>query len=829
MLELARRFPPSIPEALLRTGEPLLAVELGERQLTAAAGGQDESALLARLDQRSVVAVPLRAGDQTLGILTLSTTQVGRRLGQDDVTLAEELARRVATAVENARLFQAERRAREAATLAAARTGRLQHLNAALSGAVTPVDVARVIVDQAALMFSAHTSALWLCDREGGNAKLASSIGMVASERDAYGEPSAEARMPLTDVLRTRLPLILESRAAVEERYPALRGNWPEVPDYAMAVVPLCMERGVAGALGLGFNQSRILSVEERAFLDAMARHCADALERARLYEELANERRLLRAVLRQMPCGVALAAPPDGRMVLANDTVYQLLDAIGSGGTVLLDEKRVVGYGDLPLQRAVRTGESVSDHEIEYVAPQGNRVALRVSASPVRDDAGTVVAGVGVYHDITEQRRAQERLRNLNATLQSSTVRSLALAEAAHALGAARLDLRASLDALARVVGEVVGDCCVVSATGAEPSLRVDAIHHRDQNALPLLRSSLAISMPWQELIAKVVSGGRSERIEQVDEEALLSQIPLAARAYVAHHGVSSLVLVPLRLDGQVIGMLAAARNRGGAPYTVDDEIFLEDIADRASLAIHNARLYQATQAAVNMRDEFLSIAGHELRTPITALQLELYMISRKAREGRDMPALVARSDRALRNLARLTILVDQLLDVSRLGAGRLALELGEIDLAALVKDLVGRSTDELAGAGCALTLEAGESVVGRWDRTRLEQIVTNLLSNAMKYGKGKPIKIILTHTESHALLVVSDEGIGISPNDRTRIFERFERAAAAHNYGGLGLGLWITRQIVEALGGHIDVQSELGHGATFTVELPLVGPNNR
>jgi signal transduction histidine kinase len=358
------------------------------------------------------------------------------------------------------------------------------------------------------------------------------------------------------------------------------------------------------------------------------------------------------------------------------------------------------------------------------------------------------------------------------------------------------------------------------------DDSVQVGAVHHRDPAAAPLLRAGLTIPMPWHGAIGQVLASGRVERIEHVDERVLLRELPAEAAVYVERYGVASLLLVPLSLDGEMIGTLTAARDRGGIPYNIDDETFLQDIADRASLAIHNARLYQTTQAAVNMRDEFLSIAGHELRTPITALQLELYMIGRKARDGRDLPTLATRSDRAMRNLSRLTALIDQLLDVSRIGAGRLTLELGEIDLAQLVRDLVGRATDELAGAGCAMTLSAADSLVGRWDRMRLEQIATNLLSNAMKYGKGKPIRVTVERDGVHARLVVADEGIGIAAPDRGRIFKRFERAAAARNYGGLGLGLWITHQIVEALGGQISVESEPGHGATFTVVLPLAGP---
>ncbi|WP_395852404.1 sensor histidine kinase [Cystobacter fuscus] len=218
--------------------------------------------------------------------------------------------------------------------------------------------------------------------------------------------------------------------------------------------------------------------------------------------------------------------------------------------------------------------------------------------------------------------------------------------------------------------------------------------------------------------------------------------------------------------------------------------------------------------------------MASHELRTPLTPLNLLLQGLLRAASTQPDTPftQLVTRGAEAgRRQLQRLVRLVGDLLDVSRISEGRLQPRREEMDLVALVQEVVSRFELQATTAGCQLRLHAPGPVVGWWDRLRLEQVVVNLVDNALKYGPGKPVCVRVDSLEDKAVLHVTDEGMGIPPEHQSRIFERFERAVSERHYGGLGLGLFISQQIVRAHGGRLRVESTPGVRTTFTAELPL------
>ena len=228
----------------------------------------------------------------------------------------------------------------------------------------------------------------------------------------------------------------------------------------------------------------------------------------------------------------------------------------------------------------------------------------------------------------------------------------------------------------------------------------------------------------------------------------------------------------------------------------------------------------------ALQERDEFLSVASHELRTPLTSANLQLHSLAKALRKS-SQDGLVPTSllepkvDGLERSLNRFSKLLQNVLDVSSLHGGRLILEREDVDASDLIAELLARMEGEFARFNCRLSASLEPRVVGHWDRIRLEQVMANLLTNALKYGRGNPIEVSLEADARSARFTVRDQGIGIAPEDQARIFDAFQRAVSTRNYGGLGIGLWIVRQITEALGGTIRVHSAPGEGSTFVVEL--------
>ena len=275
------------------------------------------------------------------------------------------------------------------------------------------------------------------------------------------------------------------------------------------------------------------------------------------------------------------------------------------------------------------------------------------------------------------------------------------------------------------------------------------------------------------------------------------------------------------VRADGSRVPVLFGATSVDMGGPTLIRASFVVDLSELKRVEAERNRLYEEARDAVKARDAFLSVAGHEIRTPLSALNLIVYQLARQVRAAGNEKA-VDLAGRCEKQVARLIRLADELLDVSRISAARLHLNPEEMDLAQLARDVVDRFDESARRADCALELRALTPVAGFWDRLRLDQVLSNLLTNALKFGAGEPVVVEVSAQGADALLTVADRGIGIHDADQRRIFERFQRAVTAETYPGMGLGLWITREIVEAHGGRIVVESRPGAGATFRVSLP-------
>jgi signal transduction histidine kinase/DNA-binding NarL/FixJ family response regulator len=318
------------------------------------------------------------------------------------------------------------------------------------------------------------------------------------------------------------------------------------------------------------------------------------------------------------------------------------------------------------------------------------------------------------------------------------------------------------------------------------------------------------------------VMRTGAPELIAEFSEELLASVAADAENLRLLRMlMLKSQICVPLVIRGENRAALTLAFAESGRRYGPEDVTRAIELASRCAVTMENAQLFRQAEEAIGVRDEFLSVASHELRTPLSTIQLILQSVERGARKL-DSKQLVSKIERVLRQVDRLTELVKNLLDVTRIGAGQLLLEVDEFDFVPVVREIVERFAEPAHSAASPLRVHFPEVLVVRADRLRLDQVITNLLSNAIKFGAGKPVDVTLQGGESRFQLTVRDRGIGIAPEHLSRIFNRFERAVSTRHYGGLGLGLYITRRIVEAHGGTVHVESAPGAGAAFTVNLP-------
>lgn len=432
----------------------------------------------------------------------------------------------------------------------------------------------------------------------------------------------------------------------------------------------------------------------------------------------------------------------------------------------------------------------------------------------------------------IERQQLHAERVRLL---AQEHTARLVAEArrERASFLAEVSLLLTGSLDEaelderFARVAGLAVprlADCCVITRFHAS-GRRLVAVKHvaPDQEALVRAiypKPAASMGVPTND------PGAGSAVAAPSDDGALIA---------LAHDPTRALVLRDLAATSVMTAHLDSHEGTEGALtffhtassgrlYGDEDRAMMQDLARSASLAIENVRLYNEVRRAVSLREEFVAIASHELRTPLTTLTLQLEAMKGLIAEAEEplRKRLFTKHGRLQKQVSRLEQLVSDLLDVAKSTADHLELNVQRLDLVQLVRQGTERLAGMAASARCTVTVHAPGPVVGRWDPRRLEQLFTNLLSNALKYGRGSAVEIDCSASDGAAILSVRDHGIGIAPADAARVFERFERAVSARQFSGLGLGLHIARSIVMAHGGSIVVTSELGQGATFLVRLP-------
>ncbi|WP_433927047.1 AAA family ATPase [Sorangium cellulosum] len=526
--------------------------------------------------------------------------------------------------------------------------------------------------------------------------------------------------------------------------------------------------------------------------------------ERRRAQQALKSNQQMLQAIVDNSAASIYVK-DSEGRHLLVNRHV---------SSTLRLPPEKILGktVADLfpgPLAAAVEDHDrrvlaagTPMEWEEEVSLDDGPHTFLSVKF-PL-DGGPTPRALCGISTDITERKRAEQAERFL--------------AEASRKL--MMLGYGATFEGVAQLAVPELADQCIVDAALNDRAPGSAAVAGMPSEQVEALREALRLSGA-----PSVGSGGEAGPTAPLSRQ--VHQLDQRVRRLLEQLNIHAWLRVPLLARDRCFGVMTLLATTPRRRYGPDELRLAEELGRRAALALDIARLYAEAQEAIRRRDEFLLVASHELKTPLTSLQMQAHLMERLL--GRYQRAEVApeRIDASLqvisRQIARLGRLVDELLDATRLNAGRVTLARAPVDLAALAREVVERMGQQLVSARCRVQLELDEPVVGRWDPSRLEQVLGNLLSNAMKYGAGGLIHVVVRRDEGRALLSVRDHGMGIDEADHARIFERFERAVSVQNFGGLGLGLYIVRWIVTSHGGTIRVESRPGAGATFLVELPL------
>jgi two-component system CheB/CheR fusion protein len=418
-------------------------------------------------------------------------------------------------------------------------------------------------------------------------------------------------------------------------------------------------------------------------------------------------------------------------------------------------------------LEQQVRSGGEATGFETERVRKDGQPVQVSLTLSPVRDRRGALIGLSTVFRDIGDRKRAELMSSRLAAIVQSSD------------------------DA---IIGKDLSGTILSWNDAAEHLFGFSAEE--------------MIGTPIYRIVPPELQGEVAGFLETI------------------RHGqrIKHQETVRLHKDGRRVPVsLSISPIKDGTGRIVGASKIARDMSERVQTEA-------ALKHSLTLRDQFISLASHELKTPLTSMKLQVDLAKRALERNPDdglAPERVARFvEQTQRSVHRLNRLIDEMLDASRIASRGPTLREERFDLADLAREVCDQLEGHIAAAGCTLKLELSPGVVGSWDRTRIEQVVANLLTNSCRYAGGAPIEVRVDASLGWARLEVRDHGVGIAPEDHERIFLRFERASSRQGDGaGFGIGLYIVREIVNAHGGSVHVHSRLGEGATFTVLLPMGG----
>lgn len=418
----------------------------------------------------------------------------------------------------------------------------------------------------------------------------------------------------------------------------------------------------------------------------------------------------------------------------------------------------------------------------------------------------------IGVNVDITDRKQAENNLKFLAdaSTLLSSS-----------------LDYETTLNTVAHLAVPGVGDWCSIEMMGPDGELQLVTVAHKDPERVEWareLREKTPTDLSAPQGLPQVLRTGKSELYQLITDEMLVATARDERELSLARSlGMTSVIIVPISSEGVPIGGITFVTTESRRRYSEADLNMAEELASRASLAIDNARLYRQAQEALALRDEFISIASHELKTPVTSLKVYAQMLGKQShRKGDTATALQLAKMES--QVDKLTKLIANLLDVSKIEAGKLEYLSEVFDIVSLVRDIA--DSPKAIDQTHVVTVAACDPIMVSGDRDRIGQIIINLLTNAIKYSPDiDRVEVRLSRDDATASIAVRDFGIGIDPRFHDHVFDRFFQVAdpEERTFPGLGMGLYISREIARRHGGDIRIESKKGEGSTFSLVLPI------
>jgi PAS domain S-box-containing protein len=534
------------------------------------------------------------------------------------------------------------------------------------------------------------------------------------------------------------------------------------------------------------------------------------------LAERLADSERRYRTIVEATPVPQAIwRATAEGKIEWSDAWMAitgQTREEVERGGGMSVVHAEDVARTYHRWQEALAK-ESYYEDEIRVRVVNGRYRWFALKAMPVRTDDGAVREWAGIIVDVHDRKRHDE---------------SAAFINRASELLASSLDYEQTLRNLARLAVPALGDWCAIDiARDGGPYERL-VVEHSDP-----ARTQLAFDLdkkyrqaPEKDPIAEVIRTGESKLVENITDELLVALTVDEEHLAIARGlGLRSWISAPMTARGKTLGAISVVHGESGRHHNGEDLPLLEELARRAGMAVDNARLFQEAEAANRTKDEFLATLSHELRTPLTAISGWARMLQLGMTDESTTRTAI---DTIVRSAQMQGELIDDLLDLSRVVAGKLHLDIVTIDLVPLLRELLDSARPAAQAKEITTTLDCNAvAVLVRGDERRVRQIVWNLVTNAIKFtGAGGTVTIVLEVRGGQAHIEVRDTGKGIGAEFLPYVWERFRQAdsSTSREYGGLGLGLAVVRHLVELHGGTVTVTSGgEGKGSTFTVELPL------